>query len=72
MKKVRSINRLIRVAVVLGVFGLFFNLLFLITGFTGWTVGVGVFLGMPILLVAVILYIIAVIRDLKKHEVMED
>jgi hypothetical protein len=72
MNNVKNVNKLIRTAVIFGVIGLFFNLLFLLTGFTGWTVGVGVFLGMPILMIGIVLYIIAVLRDLKKHDVLED
>lgn len=67
-----KIDKLIRASVILGLIGLFCIFLFLLTGFTGWTVGVGVFFGFPILLLAVILYIIAVVRDLRKHEVLED
>lgn len=70
MRKLKSINNLIRTSVILGLIGLFCIFLFLLTGFTGWTVGVGVFLGFPILFIAVVLYITAVVKDLKKHEVI--
>jgi hypothetical protein len=72
MQKLRNINRLIRLSVILGCIGLFCILLFLLFGFQAWSVGVGMFLGFPVLLIAVILYIIAVVRDLRGHHVMED
>lgn len=70
MKRVKNINKLIRASVIVGCVGLFCLLLFLIFGFEAWSVGVGIFLGLPVLLVAAVLYIIAVVRDLKKHEVI--
>lgn len=72
MKRRKSVNKLIRLSVIAGCIGLFCILLFLITGFEAWSVGVGIFLGFPILLAALVLYIVAVIRDLKRHEVIED
>jgi hypothetical protein len=72
MQKLRNINRLIRLSVILGCIGLFCILLFLLFGFQAWSVGVGMFLGFPVPLIAVILYIIAVVRDLSGHHVMED
>lgn len=72
MKRRRDIDRLIRISVILGCIGLFCVLLFLIAGFEAWSVGVGMFLGFPILLVAVVLYVIAVVSDLKKHDVIHD
>lgn len=72
MKRIKNINQLIRASVILGCIGLFCILLFLIWGFEAWSVGVGMFLGMPVLFVAVVLYVIAVVRDLKKHEVIKE
>jgi hypothetical protein len=72
MQKLKNINRLIRLSVILGCIGLFCILLFLLFGFQAWSVGVGMFLGFPVLLIAVILYIVAVVRDLRSHRVMED
>lgn len=72
MRRTKSVNKLIRLSVIAGCIGLFCILLFLITGFEAWSVGVGIFLGFPILLIAVVMYIVAVIRDLKRHEVIED
>lgn len=72
MKRRRNIDMLIRLSVILGCIGLFCVLLFLIAGFEAWSVGVGVFFGFPVLIAAVVIYVIAVVRDLKKHEVIQD
>lgn len=72
MKRKKSVNKLIRISVLIGCVGLMCILLFLIYGFQAWSVGVGIFLGFPILLLAVVIYIIAVVRDLKKHDVIHD
>lgn len=72
MKRKKSVNNLIRISVLIGCVGLMCILLFLIYGFQAWSVGVGIFLGFPILLLAVVIYIIAVVRDLKKHDVIHD
>jgi hypothetical protein len=42
-------------------------LLFLWSGFTPWSLGVGIMLGFPFLLVAIMLYVIAVARNLRQH-----
>ena len=47
--------------------GLLCALLFLWRGFTVWSLGVGIFLGSPLLLVAMVLYVIVVARDLRRH-----
>jgi len=47
--------------------GLLCALLFLWRGFTVWSLGVGIFLGSPLLLVAMVLYVIAVARNLRRH-----
>jgi hypothetical protein len=62
-----ELNRLLRIAVVCCVTGLCCVLLFLWRGFSAWSVGVGVFFGAPLLLVGVVLYTIAVVRDLRKR-----
>lgn len=66
-----KIDKLIRVAVVLAMSGMLLVLMFLIAGFQAWSVGLGVFLGMPVMLAGVILYIYAVIRDLRESRVLE-
>ncbi|MBM4133028.1 MAG: hypothetical protein FJ245_04590 [Nitrospira sp.] len=40
-------------------------LFFLWKGFGAWTIGVGTFVGMPLLMLAVLLYLGAVVTDLK-------
>ena len=60
-------NRALRTAIVLALIGLVFVLIFLIRGFTAATVGIGVFIGAPLLIVAMILYLVVVIRDVRRH-----
>ena len=62
-----QVGTLIRVAVACALVGLLGALLFLWSGFTPWSLTFGVMLGFPFLLVAVILYVIAVARDLRQH-----
>ena len=66
-----KIDKLIRVAVILAMIGMLLVLMFLIAGFQAWSVGLGVFLGMPVMMAGVILYIYAVIRDLRESKVLE-
>ena len=47
--------------------GLLSVLLFLWSGFAPWSVGVGLFFGAPLLIIAVMLYLIAVVRDLRQR-----
>lgn len=62
-----SIDRLIRWAVILALVGLACVILFLWQGFAAWSVGLGVFLGAPLLLLAMGLYTVAVVRDLRRR-----
>jgi len=62
-----QVSLLIRAAVACAVVGLLGALLFLWSGFTPWTLTFGVMLGFPLLLVAVLLYVIAVARDLQQR-----
>ena len=64
------INRLVRIAVVCALIGLLSVLLFLWSGFAPWSVGVGLFFGAPLLIAAVVLYLIAVVRDLRQRGVL--
>ena len=66
-KEAPEVRTLVRVAVGGAMVGLLCALLFLWRGFTVWSLGVGIFLGSPLLLVAMVLYIIAVARDLRRH-----
>lgn len=50
--------------------GLTCVLLFLLFGFEPWSVGIGVFLGFPLLLGGIGLYVAGVVRDLRHREVL--
>lgn len=65
-----DVSRLIRVAVLLCLIGLACNLVFLLFGFQAWTIGIGLMVGWPILFTAVVLYLIAVYRDLIKRRIL--
>lgn len=65
-----GVNILVRIAVVCALIGLFCVWLFLWIGFAPWSVGLGVFLGTPLLVAAVVLYVIAVMRDLRQRGVL--
>ena len=62
-----GVNPLARTAVVLALLGLLAILLFLARGFSPWSVGVGAFLGMPLLLLAMVFYLAAAFRDLRRQ-----
>jgi len=62
-----GVNPLARAAVVLALLGLLGVLLFLAAGFSPWSVGLGAFLGMPLLLLAMALYLAVAVRDLRRH-----
>lgn len=57
----------LRVAILLALTGLICILVFLWYGFSAWTLGIGVFLGFPLLGFALVLYLLAVLRDLRQH-----
>lgn len=67
-----EVDKLVRTAILCTMGGMLLVLLFLIFGFQAWSVGVGVFLGMPVMLLGVVLYIIAVFRDLKTRKVLDE
>jgi hypothetical protein len=60
-------SRLLRIAVIVALVGLFLLALFLIFGFLPWTVGIGMFIGMPLIVLAMLLYAIAVVVDLRRR-----
>ena len=70
--KADRIDYLVRTSVILVTIGLMCVLLFLLAGFQSWSVGLGVFLGGPIVMLGVIIYIISVIRDLRRHRVFDE
>jgi len=71
-QKPKEIDKLVRTAVILVMTGMLLVLLFLAAGFQAWSIGLGVFLGMPVMLSGVGLYVYAVIRDLKYRKVLDD
>jgi hypothetical protein len=66
-KEPAGISGLISLAVNCTVLGLGCILLFLWEGFGAWSMGLGMFVGMPLLLAAVLLYVFSVARDLKQR-----
>jgi membrane protein implicated in regulation of membrane protease activity len=60
---------LVRAAVLVAIVALGCVMVFLWAGFRAWSVGLGVFLGAPLLMLAMGLYLTAVIRDLKNRDV---
>ena len=68
----RDVDKLVRTAILCTIVGMLLVLIFLIAGFQSWSVGLGVFLGMPVMILGVGLYVIAVFRDLKNSRVFDD
>ena len=60
----------IRWAVLCTLVGLSCVLLFLLSGFQSWSVGIGVFFGFPMLLTGVGFYVAGVVRDLRRRDVL--
>ena len=60
----------IRAAVACALVGLLCVLRFLWSGFTPWSLTVGIILGCPLLLIAILLSVIAVARDLQQHRLL--
>ena len=61
------VQRQLTLAVYCAMVGLFCVLLFLWYGFGAWTMGLGTFIGIPLLGLAVVLYLGAVATDLKQR-----
>ena len=59
------VTRQLMLAVNCAIVGLICVLLFLWYGFGAWSMGLGTFIGIPLLILAVLLYISAVVTDLK-------
>jgi multidrug efflux pump subunit AcrB len=57
-------------AVMCTLVGLACVLLFLLSGFQSWSVGIGIFLGFPLLLGGIGFYLAGVIRDLRRREAL--
>ncbi len=62
-----EVNLLIRIAVGCAVVSLCCLSLFLWRGFTVWSVGVGIVVGVPLAVVAMVLYSVAVVRELRRY-----
>ncbi|MDH4193196.1 MAG: hypothetical protein OEY80_08485 [Nitrospirota bacterium] len=62
-----GVTRLISLAVNFAIVGLVYLLLFLWHGLGAWSMGLGMFVGMPLLLIALLLYVVAVARDMKRR-----
>lgn len=63
----RAQSRLLRAAVWLALAGLACLAFFLWRGLSVLTMGIGVVLGLPLMMLAVCLYLIAVVRDLRRR-----
>jgi len=57
-------------AVVCTLVGLSSVLLFLLSGFQSWSVGIGVFFGFPMLLTGIGFYVAGVVADLRRRDVL--
>ena len=64
------VTRQLMLAVKCAIVGLACILLFLWNEFGAWTIGLGTFVGIPLLGVAVLLYIGAVVTDLKTRNAL--
>ncbi|MCA9423130.1 MAG: hypothetical protein KC592_19075 [Nitrospira sp.] len=62
-----GVTRLIGTAVNIALVGLVCVLLFLWHGMGAWSMGLGMFVGMPLLVIALLLYVVAVARDMKRR-----
>jgi len=62
-----GVTRLTSIAVNIALVGLVCVLLFLWNGMGAWSMGLGMFVGMPLLAISLLLYMIAVARDLKRR-----
>jgi hypothetical protein len=62
-----GVTRLIGIAVDIALVGLVCVSLFLWHGLGAWSMGLGMFIGMPLLLIAILLYVVAVARDMRRR-----
>jgi hypothetical protein len=65
--KALEVSPLVRIAVGCALVSLCCLAVLLWYGFTPWSVGVGIVLGVPLFAVAVVLYGVAVVRELHRH-----
>jgi 4-hydroxybenzoate polyprenyltransferase len=66
----KLVHSRIRRAVFCTLVGLSCVLLFLLSGFQSWSVGIGIFFGFPMLLTGVGFYVAGVVRDLRRRDVL--
>ena len=69
-KRSDGVHSRIQWAVVCTLVGLSCVLLFLLSGFQSWSVGIGVFFGFPMLLTGIGFYVAGVVRDLRRRDVL--
>jgi hypothetical protein len=62
-----NVRLFVRVAVLIAIAGLGCILFYLVRGFSPWTFGVGILLGVPLLMAAMVLYVVQVVRDLRQR-----
>ncbi|MEL7450583.1 MAG: hypothetical protein AAFN78_15325 [Pseudomonadota bacterium] len=61
------VNRVISLASIMVVAGLICVMIFLIKGFGAVSMGLGMFIGMPVVGAGVLLYLAAVVQDLRRR-----
>lgn len=66
-EKIPSVLPLVRIAVLCTIVGLSCLYIFLWLGFSPWSVGIGIGAGVPLTTVAMALYLLAVIRELRRR-----
>ncbi len=66
-RKTALIRRLVRTAAVSGLLGSLCSSVYFLQGFTPLSLGVGIFLGIPLLLAAMLLCIVAILSDLRQR-----
>jgi hypothetical protein len=64
------VHTYIQWAVVCTLVGLSCVLLFLLSGFQSWSVGIGVFFGFPMLLAGIGFYVAGVVYDLRRRDLL--
>ncbi len=62
--------RVLRPAMIYTIVGLLCVTCYLWQGFGVWSFGIGILLGVPILIIGMGLYLVAVLRDLRRHGIL--
>ena len=63
-------DRHVSVAMLLALVGLSSATVYLVLGFSEWTMGVGFWIGMPCLFLADVIYLVVVLRDLHQRKLI--